>query len=165
MRTERSVRSGREFIPEESREIARIVNPVIADGFALYEKTKYFYLYLTESSRLRADRLLFDDQAWEIFDSTDKIAEQVRRIGATTVSSMSHTGELQSVESYRAAFLSPGRMIEELITDNRQIAVSLHAAGRICRKMRETIIGNSLQRALDLAERRIRFLSEAKMKF
>lgn len=144
-------------------EIAKNVNPVIADGFALYEKTKNFYLHLA-GMRNRDYQLLFDNQAWEIFDSMDEHAEQVRQIGVTTFRSTSHTGELQSVKSYHSDFLSPGKMMEELIDDNQQIAVSLRVAGKICRKMRETMIGNILQGILEQTERRIRFLSESKMK-
>lgn len=42
MRAEKSNQSDSEFILEEAREIIKIVNPVIADGFALYEKLKIF---------------------------------------------------------------------------------------------------------------------------
>lgn len=163
MRTEKSNQSDNQLIPEKLGEIVKIVNPVIADGFALYEKTKNFYLH-PAGSRIRDYQLLFDDQAWEIFDSMDELAEQVRQIGVTTVRSISHTGELQSVESYHSDFLSPGKMMEELIDDNQQIAVSLLVAGKICRQMRETMIGNILQGILEQTERRIRFLSESKMK-
>lgn len=149
--------------PKVMQEIVEAINSVIADGFALYEKTKNFYLNPAVSCN-RDYQLLFDEQAREIFASMDTLAEQVRQIGATTVRSISHTGELQSVENYNGDFLSPGTMIEELIADNQQIAASLRVAGKICEKMCDTPVGIILQDILDKTERRIRFLSEAEMK-
>lgn len=163
MCAEKSNQSDNGLIPEKLLEIVKIVNPVIADGFALYEKTKNFYLHLAEA-HIRDYQLLLDDQAWEIFDSMDELAEQLRQIGVTTFRSISHTGELQSVESYHSNFLSPGKMVEELIADNQQIAVSLSAAGKIYGKMGDTPIDIILQDALDKTERRIRFLSKTEMK-
>lgn len=164
MSTEKSNRADSRFIPEDVREIVESVNPVIVDGFALYEKTKNFYLHLTGLAG-RDEPLLLDDQAWEIFDSMDELAEHLRRIGGATIPSISHTGELQSVESYHSDFLSPGKMLEELIVDNQQIAVSLRVASQVCQKMREAMIGSILEALLDQTERRIRFLNEAELRF
>ena len=145
------------------QEIAEAINPVIADGFALYEKTKNFYLNASRS-RDGDYRFLLDEQAQEIFASMDELAEQVRQIGATTLRSISHTGELQSIESYKSDFLSPGEMIEELIADNQRIAASMRVAGKICEKICDTPVGAILQDVLDKTERRIKLLREAEMK-
>lgn len=148
--------------PKEIQKIGEAINPVIADGFALYEKTKNFSLNLTGLNNSHY-QLLFDQQAQEIFASMDELAEQVRQIGFNTVRSISHTGELQSVENYNSDFLSTAKMIVELITDNQQIAASLHSAGKICEKMGQTQIGNILRNILDQTESRIRLLSKAEM--
>lgn len=145
------------------QEIVEAINRVIADGFALYEKTKNFYLN-PAGSHNRDYKLLFDEQAEEIFASMDTLAEQLRQIGATPLRSISHSGELQSVENYNGDFLSPGEMIAELIAGNQQIAASLRVAGKICEKMREAPLGIILQDILDKTERRIRLLGEAEMK-
>jgi len=149
--------------PYQIRKIAEAINPVIADGFALYEKTKNFYLRLADSC-MRNHQPLFDEQAREIFDSMDALVEQLRQIGAPAVPGFSHTNELQNVESYHSDLLSPGKMMEELASDNQQIVVSLRIAGGICRELREAHIGNVLQEVLDQTERRIKFLSEAKLR-
>lgn len=149
--------------PSQIRKIAEAINPVIADGFALYEKTKNFYLRLADSS-IRNHQPLFDEQAREIFDSMDLLVEQLRHIGAPTIPSFSHTNELQNVESYHSDLLSRGSMMEELASDNQQIVVSLRIAGRICRELREARIDKILQEILDQTERRIKFLSEAKLR-
>lgn len=46
-------------------EIIEAINPVIADGFVLYEKTKNFYLN-SENSPNNDYKALFDEQAREI---------------------------------------------------------------------------------------------------
>lgn len=145
------------------QEIAEAINPVIAGGFALYEKTKTFYL--NESRSRDGDyRSFLDEQAQEIFSSMDELAEQARQIGATPLRSISHTGEFQSIESYKGDFLSRGEMIEELITDNQRIAASMRVAGKICEKISDTPIGIILQDVLDKTERRIKLLREAEMR-
>lgn len=141
------------------QEIVEAINPMIADGFALYEKTKIFYLNSADNSDYK---FLLDEQAQEIFASMDTLAVQVRQIGATPLRSISHSGEFQSVENYNSDFLSPGEMIEELIADNQRIAASLRFAGMICEKMPEMPIGSILQDILDKTERRIRLLSATK---
>lgn len=149
--------------PKIVQEVVQAINPVIADGFALYEKTKNFYL-----NALGADdrdyRHLFDEQAQEIFVSMDTLAEQLRQIGGVPLRSISHSGELQSVENYNGDILSPAKMVEELIADNRRIATALRAAGKICEKMCDAPIGIILQDILVKTERRIRLLSEFEMK-
>lgn len=145
------------------QEIAEAINPVIADGFGLYEKTKNFYLNLSRS-RDGDYQFFLDGQAQEIFASMDVLAEQVRQIGATPLRSISHTGELQSIESYKSDFLSLAEMIEELIADNQRIAASMRVAGKICEKICDTSIGVILQDVLDKTERRIKLLREAEMR-
>lgn len=148
---------------KEVQEVAKAINPVIADGFALYEKTKTFFLNAS-TSHDGDYRFLLDEQAQEIFASMDELAERVRQIGATTLRSISHTGELQSIESYKSDFLVPGEMIEELIADNQRILASMRHARRICEKICDTPLGVVLQDVLEKTESRIKLLREAKMR-
>jgi starvation-inducible DNA-binding protein len=145
------------------QEIVEAVNPVIADGFALYEKTKNFSLNAAGAHNLD-NKLLFGEQAEEIFASMDTLAERLRQIGATPLRSISHSGELQSVENYNGDFLSTDGMIGELIAGNQQIAASLRVAGKICEKICEAPLGVILREILDKTEKRIKFLGDAGMK-
>jgi starvation-inducible DNA-binding protein len=145
------------------QEIAEAIYPVIADGFALYEKTKNFSLNPAVPQH-RDNKLLFGEQAEEIFASMDALAEQLRQIGAAPLRSISHTGELQSVENYNGDSLSPGEMIAELIAGNQQIAASLRTASKICEKMCDAPLGLILRDILDKTESRIRLLGEAEAK-
>src|SRR5258706_4925947 len=70
--------------PEEVGAVVEAVNPLIADSFALFIKTKNFHWHVA-SSHYRDYHLLLDEQAETIFASIDPLAERVRRIGGTTL--------------------------------------------------------------------------------
>src|SRR5437016_13640215 len=82
---------------QESQAITEALNPLIADLFALYVKTKNFHWHLA-GSHFRGYHLLFDEHADQIFATIDILAERVRRIGGTTIRSISHIGHLQKIE-------------------------------------------------------------------
>lgn len=144
---------------EEVQKIATAVNPIIADAFALYTKTKNFHWHLS-GSHYRDYHLLFDEQAETIFDSIDPLAERMRRIGATTIHSISHITQLQTIPDNNEDFVPPDRMMQDLIADNRRMATSQRAAIEICESNRDTPTSNLLQSVLDETERRIWFLFE-----
>src|SRR5258708_20026776 len=56
--------------PQEVQRIVEAVNPLIADAFALYTKTKNFHWHLA-GSHFRDYHLLLDEQAGGIFESID----------------------------------------------------------------------------------------------
>src|SRR6266702_5893050 len=118
--------------PKEVQAIAEAVNPLIADAFALYVKTKNFHWHLA-GSHFRDYHLLFDEQADAIFASIDVMAERIRRIGGTTIRSVSHIGQLQTIKDDNDDFVLPEEMILRLIADNRQLA-------RICGRPSNCVI-------------------------
>ena len=63
--------------------IAKSVNGLVADAFALYLKTKNFHWHVS-GPHFRDYHLLLDDQATQIIEVTDAIAERVRKTGNTT---------------------------------------------------------------------------------
>jgi len=145
--------------PEEVERIVTAVNPLIADAFALFTKTKNFHWHIA-SSHYRDYHLLLDEQAASIFESIDTLAERMRRIGGTTIRSISHISQLQTIEDDNRDFVPPDEMIKELMSDNRHIAELQRAAIEICDENRDTPTGNLLQEILDQTERRIWFLYE-----
>lgn len=145
--------------PEEVKRIVEAVNPLIADAFALYTKTKNFHWHIA-SSHYRDYHLLLDEQADAIFDSIDPLAERMRRIGGTTIRSITHISQLQTIEDDNQDFVPPDKMIEELLKDNRHIAEMQRAAIEVCEQNRDTPTSNLLQDILDQTERRIWFLYE-----
>src|SRR5918911_132009 len=65
---------------EEVQRVTEAINPLIADAFALYVKTKSFHWHVA-SSHFRDYHLLFDEQAAQIFEMIDVLAERVRKLG------------------------------------------------------------------------------------
>ncbi len=104
-----------------------------------------------------------DEQAGAIFESIDPLAERVRRIGGTTIRSISHIGKLQSIQDDNNDFVPPDKMIQELIRDNQQIAKQQRAAIEVCEQNGDTPTSNVLQDVLDQTERRIWFLYEVSL--
>ena len=139
--------------------IAEAVNPLVADAFALYVKTKNFHWHLA-GPRFRDFHLLFDEQAASILDSVDVMAERMRKIGGTTLRSIGHIGRLQRIQDDDDDYVPPMEMIRRLLADNQQIAERQRAAIEVCDSRGDAPTGNILQDVLDQTERRIWFLYE-----
>jgi starvation-inducible DNA-binding protein len=148
-----------DLLPEAVRAITTTVNPLVADAFALYVKTKNFHWHLA-GPHFRDYHLLFDEQADAILESIDVLAERVRRIGGTTIRSIRHMSQLQTIEDDNDAFVPAGEMVRRLLADNRHLAERQRAAIAICDESGDTPTGNLLQEILDQTERRVWFLFE-----
>lgn len=147
---------------EEVEGVVEVINPLIADAFALFVKTKNFHWHVA-SSHFRDYHLLFEEQAQSIMGSIDPLAERVRRIGGLTIRSIGHIAQLQTVGDQNSDFVPPDKMIQELLEDNKQMAEHQREAVEICEENRDTPTANLLQEMLDETERRIWFLHEVSM--
>src|SRR5215467_11738539 len=130
--------------PQEVKAVTEAVNPLIADAFALYVKTKNFHWHLN-GSHFRDYHLLLDEHADAIFDSIDIMAERVRRVGGTTIRSISHIGQLQTIEDDNSNIVPAGEMIRILMEDNGHIAKMIRDAITVCDKNRDSATSNQLQ--------------------
>jgi len=144
---------------QEVKAVTEAVNPLIADAFALYVKTKNFHWHLY-GSHFRDYHLLFDEHADAILDSIDVMAERVRRVGGTTIRSISHIGQLQTIEDDNSSVVPAGEMIRILMEDNGHIAKMIRNAIEVCDENRDSPTSNQLQDILDKTERRKWFLYE-----
>ena len=142
--------------------VTNALNHLIADTFALYVKTKNYHWHLV-SSHFRDYHLLFDEQADQLLASVDPMAERVRRIGGTTIRSISHIADLQSIVDDNDALVSAEEMIENLLTDNRAMAGKQRAAIKLTEEKRDFPTSNLLQELLDETEKRVWFLYETSM--
>jgi starvation-inducible DNA-binding protein len=145
--------------PQEAKAVAEAVNPLIANAFALYVKTKNFHWHLY-GSHFRDYHLLFDEQAESIFESIDTMAERVRKIGGTTIRSIGHVASLQTIEDDNSDSTPAGEMVHILMEDNSHMAMMIREAISICDKARDSATSNVLQDILDKTERRKWFLFE-----
>jgi starvation-inducible DNA-binding protein len=144
---------------QEVQAITEAVNPLIADAFALYVKTKNFHWHLS-GSHFRDYHLMFDEQADAVLESIDDMAERIRRIGGTTIRSIIHVSQLQTIEDDNNDFVPPGEMVQRLMDDNAHIAKMVRSAITVCDKNRDSATSNLLQGILDETERRKWFLFE-----
>src|SRR6266581_9521527 len=92
-----------------TKDIAAAMNGLLADVFALYVKTKNFHWHLS-GLHFRDYHLLFDEQADQIFAMTDEIAERARKIGGTTLHSISDISRHQRLEDNNEEFVTPEDM-------------------------------------------------------
>jgi starvation-inducible DNA-binding protein len=145
--------------PQEIKAITEAVNPLVADAFALYVKTKNFHWHLY-GSHFRDYHELFDEHAEAILESIDIMAERVRRVGGTTIRSISHIGQLQTIQDDNNSLVPPGEMVRNLMEDNGHIAKMIRGAIEVCDKNRDSPTSNLLQDILDKTERRKWFLYE-----
>ena len=142
------------------QEISGALTTLLADMFALYMKTKNFRWHMSEP-HFRDYHLLLDEQADQIFATTDAIAERVRKIGGTTLRSIGHVGRLQRVLDNDADFVTPLDMLAELRDDNKQLAASLRETHGLCDEEGDVASASLLENWIDEAERRTWFLFEA----
>ncbi len=148
-----------ELTPQQVREVTEAINPLIADAFALYIKTKNFHWHLS-GSHFRDYHLLFDRQAESILASIDRMADGVRNSGGTTIRSIGHIKQLQTIQDDTNDVVPAGQMVQELLNDNAHHAQMIRHAVKVCDECRKYSTSNILQELLDEAERRKWFLFE-----
>src|SRR5271169_1729034 len=112
-------------------EITTALRPLLADTFALYLKTKNFHWHMT-GQHFRDYHLLLDEHAEQIFAMTDEIAERARKIGGTTLHSISDISRHQRLKDNNEEIVTPKDMLAELHADNQHLTQSLRAAHGIC---------------------------------
>lgn len=100
--------------------VADALNALLADSFALYLKTKNYHWHV-HGPQFRELHLLFDEQAAQIFVTTDLIAERVRKNGAPTLRSIGDIGRRTSIRDDDSANPGAEAMIRALADDNRTL--------------------------------------------
>ena len=149
-----------DLTPEQAGAVVEAVNPLIADAFAVYLKTKNFHWHLS-GSHFRDYHLMLDEQADQLLGSTDPLAERVRKLGGSTLRSISQISSLQTVQDNNADFVTPLDMLTELMNDNRALASNQRAAHEVCDDSRDFATASLLEVIIDETERRTWFLFEA----
>jgi starvation-inducible DNA-binding protein len=152
------VRSG--FSSKATRDISGALNALLADFFALYLKTKNFHWHVS-GPHFRDYHLLLDEQADQLFATTDVIAERVRKVGGTTLRSIGHVARLQRVSDNDADYVTPLDMLAELREDNSRLAARMRETHGVCDEHGDVATASFLEIWIDEAERRTWFLFEA----
>jgi starvation-inducible DNA-binding protein len=146
--------------PSVIKNIGTALTVLLADVFALYVKTKNFHWHMS-GPYFRDYHLLLDEQSNQIFSMTDVIAERVRKIGGTTVRSVSHIARLQRLPENEADSVAPANMLAELCRDNKSFIQSLREAHRLCDEHGDIATASLIENWIDETEGRVWFLTEA----
>ena len=142
------------------RDLAGALNILLADMFELYLKTKNFHWHVS-GPHFRDFHLLLDEQAQQIFATTDDMAERVRKIGGTTLRSIGHVSRLQRIKDNNADFVTPMDMLAELRDDNKELVARMRETHGLCDEHGDVATASLLETWIDEAERRSWFLFEA----
>jgi starvation-inducible DNA-binding protein len=142
-----------------SSAVAAALNEVLADTFVLFVKSKNFHWHVS-GPHFRDYHLMFDEQAEQIFATVDELAERVRKIGGTTLRSLSHISRLMTLPENNEDFVKPQAMVEELIADHKKIVVNMRRAHKLADQNDDVATASLLETFIDGAERRLWFLFE-----
>jgi len=145
----------REGVAEITTELRRL----LADAFALYVKTKNFHWHIT-GRHFRDYHLLLDEHAEQIFAMTDDLAERARKIGGTTLHSISDISRHQRLKDNNEESVAPKEMLAELSADNQALTRYFRSAHETCDKYNDVATTSMIEVWIDQTERRTWFLSE-----
>lgn len=136
-------------------DISGALTALLADVFALYLKTKNFHWHMS-GPHFRDYHLMLDEQGEQIFAMTDDIAERARKIGGTTLRSISHISRLQRLLDNDADFVTPADMLAELRDDNLTLVSLMKATHNLCEDHGDIATASLIENWVDEAERRAR---------
>jgi starvation-inducible DNA-binding protein len=140
-------------------EISSTLRQMLADTFALYVKTKNFHWHMS-GAHFRDYHLLLDEHADQIFAMTDDIAERARKLGGTTLHSISDISRHQRLKDNNEEFVAPKDMLAELSADSQHLTKYLRSAHEVCEKYNDVATASMIEVWIDQTERRTWFLSE-----
>jgi starvation-inducible DNA-binding protein len=133
------------------------LNGLLADHFALFIKTKNFHWHV-KGPRFRDLHLLFDEQALELRDQIDLIAERVRKLGADTLTSLASIARATQIRDQDSTVLSAEEMIAELRDDNLALLERLKRMKPLAEQAGDNATDGLLDEWTDMAEQRVWFL-------
>lgn len=142
--------------------VASCINPLVADAFALYVKTKNYHWHMT-GSHFRDYHILLDEQAEQLFAMIDVLAERVRKLGKMTIHSIGQIRELQSVPDDNETHVTPKEMLSRLLEDNKNYVIRMRAAHKVCAEYNDVATTSILEVFMDETERRVWFLFETQV--
>lgn len=146
---------------KERKHVIDVLNPLVADAFALYVKTKNFHWHLS-GAHFRDYHLMFDEQADQIYAMIDVLAERVRKLGGLTIHSIGEISKLQTIKDDNDLYVKPLDMVKRLMEDNKNYAAQLRKVHKVCEENDEVATSSILEIFIDETERRTWFLFETK---
>jgi starvation-inducible DNA-binding protein len=139
--------------------IAGALRKLLADVFALYLKTKSFHWHI-RGPHFRDYHLLLDEQAGQLFDMTDEIAERARKIGGSSLRSIGDVARHQRLRDSDESSLTAQAMLTILREDSIELTAYLRATHALCAEHNDVATTSSIEVWIDQTERRSWFLNE-----
>jgi starvation-inducible DNA-binding protein len=140
-------------------EISSALRGLLADVFTLYLKTKNFHWHMS-GRHFRDYHLLLDEHGDQLFAMTDEIAERARKIGGTTLHSISDISGHKRLSDNNKDVVSPDDMLTELLEDSRRLTGFLRSTHEICGRHKDVATTSLIEVWIDQTERRTWFLAE-----
>src|SRR3954470_11891946 len=140
-------------------DISAALTALLADVFTLYVKTKNFHWHMS-GPHFRDYHLLLDEQAEQIFDMTDVVAERARKIGGATLRSIGDITRHQRLADNDSSDFTAQEMLAELADDNHKLTGFLRSTHETCGKNTDVATTSLIENWIDETERRAWFLSE-----
>src|SRR6202041_2261819 len=138
--------------PGAVKNISGGLNALLADFYALYFKTKNFHWHMS-GPHFRDYHLLLDEQADQIFEVTDDIAERVRKIGGNTLHSVGEIKSHTRILDNDAEYVTPEDMLAELKGDNSDLVTRMREAHELAAEHGDVATTSLLEVWIDQAER------------
>lgn len=145
---------------DATRDISGGLKALLADVFALYLKTKNFHWHMS-GPNFRDYHLMLDEQGDQIFAMTDMIAERARKLGGTTIRSISDISNNQRLLDNNADYVDPQDMLAELHDDSKQLVAAMRQVHGLCDEYSDVATASLLEVWIDETERRAWFLYES----
>jgi starvation-inducible DNA-binding protein len=156
---DRMIEIGGALDPEGVTAISGVLRKLLADVFALYLKTKSFHWHM-RGVHFRDYHLLLDEQAGQLFDMTDEIAERARKIGGSTLRSIGDIARHQRLKDNDESGLTAPAMLTILRDDNIELTAYLRATHELCAEHNDVATTSLIEVWIDQTERRSWFLME-----
>jgi starvation-inducible DNA-binding protein len=139
--------------------VAEALNRIVANSFALYVKTKSFHWHVS-GPHFRDYHRMLDEQAAQILESIDAVAERVRKTGSVTLTSVGDIARRQTIKDNDVAHPGASAMLEELREDNLLLVEELRQAKALADGAGDNGTSGLIDSWTDLAEERAWFLFE-----
>ncbi|WP_027684222.1 Dps family protein [Rhizobium leguminosarum] len=142
-----------------TQDLSPSLTMLLADVFAIFMKTKNFHWHMS-GPNFRDYHLLLDEQADELYQMIDPLAERVRKIGGTTIRSISHINRIQRILDNSEEYVTPDDMLAELREDNKTLSQIMRETHSLADDHNDVATASLLENWIDEAERRTWFLFE-----
>jgi starvation-inducible DNA-binding protein len=104
--------------------------------------------------------LLLDEHGDQIYAMADEIAERARKLGGTTLHSISDISAHQRLKDNNEESVAAEQMLTELFHDNQQLTKYLRTTHEVCDEHGDVATASLIENWIDETERRTWFLAE-----